>query len=246
MFAQQRTPQWHQERRGKVTASVCGSILGVNKHQSHTQLWKQLTGNSEPFTGNMFTEYGTLNEPNALNEYCVQTGNRVEETGFIVHPRYKWLGGSPDGLVRSDGVVEFKCPWYKTKKMYTTDTIPLQYFVQCQVLMEITDRSWCDLFVWHPEENRRWRFNRDKPFFNMICSSLAQFHAHMVTNTETPSLTTIEAKDRTQFVKNAMRESLVSLDLPSKRIFSEVDTSAWSPSTKQRSTPCSPEHLGSQ
>ena len=29
-FSQQRTPEWHTQRSGKVTASVCGTIVGVN------------------------------------------------------------------------------------------------------------------------------------------------------------------------------------------------------------------------
>ena len=179
-FSQQRTPEWHTQRSGKVTASVCGTIIGVNKHQPPHALWEQLTGRNPPFGGNYFTWWGTKNEPNALNEYMQQTLHSVEEVGFRVHQHYLWLGGSPDGLVGSDGVVEFKCP--STKIMYEDNTIPLHYYVQCQVLMEVTDRSWCDLFVWTRAETRRWHLTRDTEFFASICPILAAFHAKMATD----------------------------------------------------------------
>ena len=143
------------------------------------------------------------------------------------HQRHSWLGGSPDGLVRSDGVVEFKCPWPKAKQMWTTDTIPLQYFVQCQVLMEVTQRGWCDLFAWTPSENRRWRFRRDKSFFNMICPALAQFHACMAAQTEPPPRPVNATKAQEAFVRRGLRECLMEPKQPLTTVFSEVDTTTW-------------------
>jgi putative phage-type endonuclease len=242
MFSTQRTPQWHTDRRGKVTASVCGTIIGVNKHQSAESMWKEQVGINKPFKGNFFTEYGTNNEPNALNEYSIQTGNHVEEVGFVVHPRYKWLGGSPDGLVHSDGVVEFKCPWPKAKNMYTTDTLPLHYFVQCQVLMEVTNRAWCDLFVWTPDESRRWRFNRDPCFFALICPVLASYHAKITLRDPTgdapPTLDTVSKKMQHAFVHKVLLDCLVAPNHETTRLFSEKEGGTWKTTDKGDSKRC--------
>ena len=192
-------------------------------------------GSSFNFEGNIFTEYGTKNEANALNEYCIQSGNHVEETGFHKHMRYKWLGGSPDGLIRNDGVVEFKCPWPKSKRLHDTDTMPLQYFVQCQVLMEVTNRSWCDLFIWHPEENRRWRFLRDQGFFDVIVPTLAQFHANMTLG-QAPMILDKHTRHMQQvFVKKAMMESAYNMHTTTPaQLFSEVhDVTKWKNMVKQ-------------
>jgi putative phage-type endonuclease len=187
MYSMQSTHEWHRERKGKVTASVAGTIIGVNKYQKATELWKEMTGQKKPFTGNYFTQYGTRNEPNALNAYVHQTLNNVESVGFVQHKCHDWMGGSPDGLVDQDGLVEFKCPNPRSKSMYTDDTIPLHYFVQCQLLMEVTDRQWCDLFVWTLEENRVWRFKRDVDFFDYICPMLAHFHGNVANGTTPPA-----------------------------------------------------------
>jgi putative phage-type endonuclease len=205
MLALQRTPEWHKERRGKITASVCGTILGVNKNQTPHVLWEQLVGVKPAFKGNYFTWWGTKNEPNALNEYMHQTMADVVEVGFVQHRNYGWLGGSPDGLVGDDGVVEFKCP---RAKMYTDDTIPLQYYVQCQVLLEVTDRTWCDLFVWKPDECCVWRFGRDTAFFEAICSTLAIFHAHMSRPEHPPPPTPITTMAMREFTTISMKEHM--------------------------------------
>ena len=52
MFAVQRTPEWHKERRGKVTASVAGAAIGVNPYQTPKALFAQLTGEVQ-FSGKL-------------------------------------------------------------------------------------------------------------------------------------------------------------------------------------------------
>ena len=176
MFALQRTPEWHKERRGKLTASVAGAAIGVNPYQTPLALYKQLTGLVE-FSGNFMTQYGTNNEPNGLLEYSIMSRTEVVPTGFHVHKTLPWLGGSPDGLVGDKGLVEVKCPFGNKKPMWEDYTIPLQYFVQVQVLMEVTDREWCDLIAWRPNEQGVWRFLRDRDFMQGILPAMANFHA---------------------------------------------------------------------
>ena len=176
MFALQRTPEWHKERRGKLTASVAGAAIGVNPYQTPLALYKQLTGLVE-FSGNFMTQYGTNNEPNGLLEYSIMSRAEVFPTGFHMHRTLPWLGGSPDGLVGDKGLVEVKCPFGNKKPMWEDYTIPLQYFVQVQVLMEVTDREWCDLIAWRPNEQRVWRFERYRDFMQSILPAMANFHA---------------------------------------------------------------------
>ena len=48
------------------------------------------------------TEQGTLTSP--------LTGREVQEVGFILPDGTDSYGGSPDGLVGDDGILEIKCP----------------------------------------------------------------------------------------------------------------------------------------
>ena len=60
-------------------------------------------------------------------------------------------GGSPDGLVGDDGLIEIKCPKASTLISYHAGkALPNQYKPQVQGLLMISGRDWCDFFAWHP------------------------------------------------------------------------------------------------
>lgn len=97
-------------------------------------------------------EWGVEQEPNAKIAYAAITGREVEEAGFVFPDDTDAYGGSPDGLVGDDGLLEVKCPAPQTVVAYHAKKIlPQQYRPQVQGLLFITGRSWCDFFVWHPE-----------------------------------------------------------------------------------------------
>jgi len=158
----QRTDEWFRQRRGKLTASNMGQAIGLTPWGSPKALAKSFAADAEPvdidkpvvkkpqFGGPLV--WGTQQEPNGLLEYMACTGKVVEETGFWQHPHLDWIGGSPDGLVDEDGLVEVKCPY--TKKCYPE--VPPYYYCQVNALMEITGRQWCDLCVWTPTEVKIW------------------------------------------------------------------------------------------
>jgi hypothetical protein len=108
------------------------------------------------FTGNIATEYGSLNEPIAQLDYTNKTGNAVHECGFFVHPEHDWLGASPDGLIESDNgelmVLEIKCPFSKRN-----DLIPefksiyhqKHYYAQLQLEMACTGTRKAHFYQWN-------------------------------------------------------------------------------------------------
>ena len=96
-------------------------------------------------------DWGTENEPLARAAYQLQTGRDVEEVGFVIPDLTDAYGGSPDGLVGDDGLLEIKCPQSPSLVRYHADGIlPAQYKPQVQGLLLITGREWCDFYVWHP------------------------------------------------------------------------------------------------
>ena len=180
----QRTDAWFQERRGKVTASVAGTIIGVNSHQKPLQPWRQLMGVDEPFKGNYCTHWGEVNEHNGVLKYQCLTGTFVDLTGFHLHKTYSWLGGSPDGLINGKGVLEVKCPL--SKNVWKLETLPAQYYVQVQILMEVTDRDWAHMFVWRPQGSQVVCFKRNRDFFAQIMPTLVNFFTALQTNQPPP------------------------------------------------------------
>ena len=100
--SQQRTKEWFAARKGRITGSAVGGILGVSKYSKPSEILRRMVreyhGQPSEFSGNVATEYGTINEPNALADYELETGNTVVEVGFIQFN--DWLGASPDGFDR--------------------------------------------------------------------------------------------------------------------------------------------------
>ena len=54
---EQRSPEWFAQRKGRVTGSVAGAILGLNAHQSPDAILRRMVreyhGLESEFTGNI-------------------------------------------------------------------------------------------------------------------------------------------------------------------------------------------------
>lgn len=156
---EQRTPEWHAARLGKVTASRVADVIAKTKTgwgASRANLMadlivERLTGQPASAFINAAMEWGTEQEPHARAAYSARTGELVEEAGFIDHPRVASSGASPDGLVGDDGLVEFKCPNTATHlDTLLAGAVPNKYVTQMQWQMACTGRKWCDFVSFDP------------------------------------------------------------------------------------------------
>lgn len=153
---EQRTPAWYTAREGRLTASDAAACLGVNQYCSPTQLIKRKLG-PRTFFANKATEWGQKYESEAIARYERLTGNYVHECGLFMHPKYSFLGGSPDGLVDTSAslehgtphtakLIEVKCPYFKDCQPSCPDI----YYPQIQVCLEVLDIEACDLVQYIP------------------------------------------------------------------------------------------------
>ena len=69
---------------------------------------ERLTGKRQEGFSNQHTERGTEQEPLARMAYAAETGNMIEQVGFIKHPSLM-AGCSPDGTIDDTGGLEIKC-----------------------------------------------------------------------------------------------------------------------------------------
>ena len=151
----QRSNEWFEARKGKLTASNFGAALGISPYKSRNKLFKEMRGDSEPFKGNEMTAYGQEMEPVAIDDYECETGNLVQEVGFILHPDNSMIGASPDGLIGDNGSIEVKCPW----KQEVYGGIPPFYAAQCYGVMACCERKWCDFYCWTPIDTELTRID---------------------------------------------------------------------------------------
>lgn len=188
---EQRTPEWHSARRGRITASAVGGILGHAPYATRDDVMRRMVrdahGAEAEFNGNVATEYGTINEDGALIDYRLETGNDVDLVGFI--EKDEWAGCSPDGLIGADGGLEIKCPFGKRK-----DAVPQfkfladqpHYYDQVQFSLWVTGREWWHFFQWGPGGTLLEYVEPDQAWRDENLPKLRQFHAEYLDAIKAP------------------------------------------------------------
>ena len=186
---EQGTPEWHELRRGKVTASRVADILAKTKTGPSASrqnylielALQRITKTIEPSYTNAAMEWGTATEPQARVAYEVATHNFVDQVPFIDHPTIKGFGCSPDGLVGADGLLEIKCPNSATHwEYFKSKEPPKKYFIQMQAQMAVTGAKWCDFVSFDPRMPERSQLlvvnvHRDSEFILYMEAEIKQF-----------------------------------------------------------------------
>ena len=129
---EQRTPEWFEARKGRMTGSRPGSIMfEVTDEESYNLMWAQIFGDG-PKTEfskeqQAKVDWGREKEDEACLKYIeLMPGTIVYECSVIQHPTMDWIAASPDGyivrLAHENGVIktphevveraafEIKCP----------------------------------------------------------------------------------------------------------------------------------------
>lgn len=170
----QGTPEWLQTRCGMATGSRIGAaIKKIGKTKEHpegtrysaereTYLWEviceRLTGRTADHFVNDAMLWGTENEPLAVAAYENRTQTIVESVGFAIHPRIKWFGSSPDGLIGTEGCLEVKCPTSATHLRWIIDgVVPDEHIAQMKAEMSCAERQWCDFVSYDPRMPKELR-----------------------------------------------------------------------------------------
>jgi putative phage-type endonuclease len=153
----QGSDEWHELRRGIVTASTVGRLLTptlkvadneTSRGLTATLVAERITGYTEPSFMNDDMARGVMHEPIAREKYAEVNGVEVVEVGFMVREfaiQEFRLGASPDGLVGDNGGLEVKCPRAKTHiRTIIRDEVPAQYMAQVQACLLVSGREWWD------------------------------------------------------------------------------------------------------
>lgn len=184
---EQRSPEWFAQRKNRITGSVAGAILGLNPYLKPEAVLRRMVrdhhGLPSEFTGNIATEYGTLHEPMALLGFLNKYGYPVDEVGFFVHPDYKWLGASPDGIfVNAFGescILEIKCPYgLRNEPLAQFKSIDTQqhYYAQLQIEMACTGLKQAYFYQWNEYCDSLEIVPFDSEWFNAAVIKLFAFY----------------------------------------------------------------------
>jgi putative phage-type endonuclease len=186
---EQGSPEWLQERCGKVTASRIADVMakiktgyGAGRANYMAEIIAERLTNvpKQGFT-NEAMRWGTETEPQARAMYEFQTGLEVTETGFVPHPVIEGTGASPDGLVGDSGLIEVKCPNTATHiETLRGSAIDRKYVLQMHWQMICTGRDWCDFVSFDPRlplemQMHVRRVERDAELAEDITAEVTQF-----------------------------------------------------------------------
>ena len=151
---EQRSKEWYEMRKDKLTASSLASAIGHCHFQSRDELILSKI-EEKPFEPNPITEWGVKYEDIAIMFYEELYHVKVLDFGLIPHPTFGAFGASPDGICDDTGndeylsrMVEIKCP----PKRKFTKTVPPHYGMQVQGQLEVCGLDECDFFQVKIEE----------------------------------------------------------------------------------------------
>lgn len=179
----QRSDEWNELRKGKFTASNFKDLLAGKTTQAYEKaiyrvVFERLTGQCvEDNYQSSYMKRGVELESQAIEIYSLHTFNKVSNGGFFEFS--DWIGGSPDGLIGEDGLLEVKCPAYNTIINYLLKReLPTEYFYQVHGQMLISGRAWVDFCAFHPalKEPLILRTERDEK----VLTDLRDFLDHAV------------------------------------------------------------------
>ena len=168
------SPEWMEQRRGKISGTAVGVLENCSPYKKQKDLVRSMVRDlagapSEFDSEKPAIKHGQKMEPVAKEWYEKTFELTVDETDFVLHPMYEFLGASPDGLVGLDGAIEIKCPYPRfTKKPYSVfDDKKKSHLRQCQLVMEVCQVDWLDYICYlaadadsHPEYSIE-RLHRD-------------------------------------------------------------------------------------
>jgi len=163
---EQRSPEWFQERLGKVTASRVADVIAKTKSGYSASranycaqlVAERLTGVAAESYTNGAMQWGVETEAEARTAYQFHADCDVSETGFHPHPSIEMSGASPDGLIGDDGLLECKCPNTSTHiETLLGGKVPEKYVTQIQWQLACTGRKWCDFVSYDPRLPERMK-----------------------------------------------------------------------------------------
>lgn len=116
-------------------------------------------------------QHGQKYEPYALQHFASKQKVTVEQRGFMLHPRYNWIGASVDGVILTEPpmCLEIKCPLLTDQACSTLKDLALRrkswflsvsendqvqlrkshkYHYQCQLQMSYLELMKCVFYVY--------------------------------------------------------------------------------------------------
>jgi putative phage-type endonuclease len=189
---EQRTDEWFEHRRGRITASRVADLMAKTKsgyaasRQNYIMqlVLERITGKTEPTYQSPAMERGIELEPIAIARYEAENMVEVSPAEFTVHPTMEFLGGSADG-VAVDRLLEVKCRGAKEHYQYLINgNVERGSIIQMNTCMMCYEMDKADFISFHPdfpEHLQLWvkTVERDEELVKEITAEVKQAEAEI-------------------------------------------------------------------
>jgi predicted phage-related endonuclease len=184
-MSEQGTPDWRQQRAGKLTASRFADVLGTKAARAKYMreiVFERAAGVARHEVSSKSLSWGHDVEPFQREAFELETGLVVRQSGFLLHAAYPFIGASPDGLIDPDGGLEMKSPHDEAVHVQTLlEGMPAEHMPQVQGNMAVTGRSWWYFTSYDPRQAERFRLHvervpRNETYIANLIGELRQFN----------------------------------------------------------------------
>lgn len=189
--------EWLQERMTGIGGSDAGTILGVNKWKSKTQLFFEKT-NPEMIQeiNNEFIYWGNMMEDVVADEFARRTGKKVRrDNRMLRHPEHKFMMANLDRVVVGEkALLECKTTSQYNKEQWEDDNVPAQYLCQIQHYMAVTGYEKAYIAVLIGGNNFVWKeIPRDDELIEILIEAEKDFWENNVQSGVIPEIDGSEA-----------------------------------------------------
>ena len=180
---QQTANNLSPERKGRITGSAVGAILGLSKFTTPEAMLRRMVrsyhGAETEFVGNIATDWGKKHEDTAIEAVKGFLGIEVEHAPFFaLEIDGMMVGASPDGFTSDGGCLEVKCPFgSRNKKVSAIENLDSHpdYYAQMQweMLCTLKEHTW--YAVWTPKGIDACMVHRDSDWISDSMPTIKAF-----------------------------------------------------------------------
>lgn len=214
--------EWLQERMTGIGGSDAGTILGVNKWKSKTQLFFEKT-NPEMIQeiSNDAIHFGNVLEDVVAEEFAERTGKKVRrDNRMLRHPEHHFMTANLDRVVVGEkALLECKTTSQYNAEQWEDDNVPAQYLCQIQHYMAVTGFEKAYIAVLIGGQSFIWKeIERDDELIQIIIDAEKDFWENNVQANVIPE---IDGSEATSDFINHMYQDIDNEEI---ELGSEADT----------------------
>lgn len=179
---EQRSPEWFERRKGKLSGSKFSQLLFCKTDDDRIRIYEEIFcgRKKEPFPeiAKKYMLWGQENEDTALLSLLNNMPNLIAmEAPMVQHTDVLYLAASPDGFYEDietgeKGIIEIKCPG-KTK---LANSKPTYYYVpQMYMEMACSGRRIAIFCSWGTDTCRAWKLHWNDNMWLALCHLIDVF-----------------------------------------------------------------------